>query len=101
MPVGMVCHWKDFPTAQFWARAAEPTTALIDVEQDQCIFDSPFSLSHLLSDSQRSGYPNVVVEDGIVDERSGQESAFGTSVKAGLALLRKSKSTLKKGQKSH
>ena len=31
------------------------------------------SLSKLLSDSQRSAYRDVVVEDGIVDERSGQE----------------------------
>ena len=92
MPVGMVRHWKDFPTAQFWARAAEPTTALIGLEKDQYMLDS-LALSQLLSCSQRSGCRNVVVEDGIVDERSGQEVRFGTSVKAGLALLRKRKGT--------
>ena len=58
------------------------------------------ALSQLLNCSQRSGCRNVVVEDGVVDERSGQEVRFGTSVKAGLALLRKSIFTLKKGQKA-
>ena len=101
MPVGMVRHWKDFPTAQFWARAAEPTTALIDLEQDQCMLDSR-CLSRLLNDSQRSGYRNVVVEDGIVDERSGQEVHSARRSRLAWRFCGKVKylSTLKKGQKS-